>query len=121
MKSSVSNNIVVSSAATSQSGGAIDTEFMLYVSAQAAVTGTSTGTLKLQASNDLPPSLATNSNGTQIPVNWSDIPNATIAIAGAGVYLIPQTLICYRYIRSVFVAGNTAAGTITVNTNIQGA
>lgn len=106
--------IAVVSAAIDQTGSLIKAENLFRIGAQAVVTGTSTGTLKLQYSNDIivanPPT----------PVNWSDIAGATVAIAGAGVYSIVPVEICYEYVRAVFVHGNSAAGTITVNAKALG-
>jgi hypothetical protein len=60
-------------------------------------------------------------NGNPAPVNWSNIAtDGTVAIAGAGIYLIPKFEVCYNYIRCQFVADNAASGTINVNVQTYG-
>jgi len=117
MNQSVKQIISAASAAVDQSSSPIDARNLLYISVQAVITGTSTGTLKLQFSNDiLDPTLTLSA-----PTNWSDIPNATVVVAGAGVVAIPKTDLCYQTIRAVFIHTNGASGTITVNTKVIGA
>lgn len=121
MRPGLSTNINAGDASADITGQTIDAAFVLYASAQAKVTGTSTGTLKLQFSNDPPTGLLRDATGNLIPVNWSDVPSATVAVAGAGLYVIPKTDICYRWIRSLFVHTNAASGTLTSNINTIGA
>lgn len=113
MKQSVYTDL--SSTGASQHGATIDSTSMLYASAQAIVTGTVTGTLILQFSNDI-----VNPTNTPTPVNWSPIPSATVAIAGAGVYAIPATLLCYEYIRADYTSAS-GTGSIIVHTKVLGA
>lgn len=110
MRPNHQTNIPTADASADQAGAAIDTSQVFQMSAQAVVTGTSTGTLKLQFSNDGP-----------TVTNWSDIAGATVAIAGAGTYAIPKADICYGWTRCFFAHTNAAAGTITVNTKSNGA
>lgn len=121
MRPNLNTNINAGDASTDITGQTIDVAFAFYVSAQAKVTGTSTGTFKLQFSNDPVTGLSRDSAGNLIPVNWSDIPSATVSVAGAGLYVIPKTDICYRWIRSFFTHSNAAAGTLTANVNTIGA
>lgn len=119
MRQNNSVNINAASAAANANGSVIDANQVFALSAQAVVTGTSTGTLNIQASNDIAP--AVDSNGNPAPTNWSNIATVgTVSISGAGVYLIPKFDVCYRWIRAQFVAGNNAAGTISVNINKLG-
>lgn len=91
-------------------GEILDAQFAIQMSAQAVVTGTSTGTLNIQVSNDLIK-----------PENWSNIATVgTVAIAGSGVYLIPKFDIAYRWVRPDFVSTNGESGTISVITNLIG-
>lgn len=75
-------------------------------SAQITATGSAAGTLIIQASNDY-----VVASGA-VPVNWSAIPLATIAVSGAGSFLIPKIDLCYEYVRLVYT--NTGTGTISV-------
>jgi hypothetical protein len=72
-------------------------------------TGTATGTLKLQASND--------------NVLYVDLPNsgttANIAVSGAGSHLFNVINVYYNYIRCVYTNA-TNTGTVTLNMNIKG-
>lgn len=121
MKPNCYANIAVGSSAAVDQNGIAATGWPIFnVSVQAEVTGTSTGVLKLQASNDPLQTLQLDSLGNAIPINWSDVPSATVAIAGAGIYLIPFTQVCYRWIRCKFVHTNGATGTIVANMNTQG-
>lgn len=101
------------SAAADQAGPALDASLVVAASAQAVVTGTSTGTLKFQFSNDPPGSVG--------PTTWIDLPAASqIAIAGAGSYSIPKFDCSYQWLRLFFAHTNAAAGTITVRSNTKG-
>ena len=85
----------------SYDGAAIDTSQVIYASLQVVATGTTpTFSVKLQASNDVPPT-GTMGVGTWTPTNWSDISGATVSFTDVGAKMIPVTLIGYRYIRVV--------------------
>lgn len=101
-------------ASADKNGDAILTSFVLYVSVQAVMTGSSTGTLKLQYSND--PAYS-----PKIPTNWSDIPNATVTIDAAGVFAIPKTDLCYEHVRPVYTKNNGSVGTLTAYMKTIGA
>jgi hypothetical protein len=116
MLPNTTNNIKTADSSVNQSGSVLLAYRVANISAQAVVTGTSTGTLNIQASNDI-----ISTGGTPAPTNWSIIPTiGTVAIAGAGVYLIPCFPICYNYVRTSFVASNAASGTINVNVQTWG-
>lgn len=106
-------NVIPLQAAATKSSAAITAENLFSVSAQIIATGSAAGTLKIQASNDNP------ANGPSAVVNWSDITGATVAVSGAGAFLIPKIDICYEYIR--FVYTNSGTGTISVNAKALGA
>jgi len=77
-----------------------------------------TGTLKIQASNDF--TEAGNLPANFTPTNWIDIPSATVAVTAGGVVLVPMPLnISYRWIRAVWTR-TAGAGTYTVLLNSQG-
>jgi len=109
------------SAVVDQPGITLDGSQLVYCSAQAVVTGSNpTGTLNLQMSNDPPKGLSVDSSGKPIPVNWSNIPSATVTITGNGPFLIPNTVLSYRWVRAFFVHGNGASGNIVVNMETTG-
>jgi len=102
-------NIIPAQVAANVTSTALATVNTFYVSAQIIATGPIVGALKLQASNDNP------SNPNQSPAsNWSDIPSATVSVSAAGVFLIPKTDLCYRWIRAVYTH-TSGTGTVTVN------
>jgi hypothetical protein len=104
-------------ASVNQSPSFIQAHNLFNVSAQCVVTGSSTGTLKLQFSNDITdPTLQLTA-----PTNWSDIPNAAVTVSGAGVFGIAKADLCYQFIRLVFIKNNGSAGTISANIKALGA
>jgi hypothetical protein len=93
----------------------INTENIFNGSFHAIVNGSLTGIVKVQASND-------SSLVPTNPINWSDIPSASIAVTNTGTYLIPKIDICYEFIRVVFVyTSGSGSPTIQVNTKLLGA
>lgn len=96
------------SVVTNQTSSAILTDYVLSVSAQAVMSGTPTGTLKLQGSNDLAVANAT----VFVPTNWTDIPVTSQTITAAGTSLIPKTELAYQYIRAVYTSTSTGVQTI---------
>lgn len=95
----------------------LPSQSLFQISLQAVVTGTSTGTLKLQYSNDIVN--PTEPSGTT-PTNWTDISGASVAVAGAGVVGIPKTDLCYEFVKVVFTHTSGEAGTLTVNVKAFG-
>lgn len=122
MRPNTKTNIATISAAIDQLGLTIDAQFIMTLSAQAIVTGSSTGTLNIQASNDPLDGLAVNSKGQPIPVTWTNIATVgTVTLSAAGNFLIPKFDVAYRWLRCSYVHNNGAAGTVTVNVTTQGA
>lgn len=98
-----------------QISDAIDASYLLACSIQAVVSsGSASGTLKLQMSNDQPLSGS--------PTNWSDITNATVSVSGAGVIAILITDLAYQWIRVVYSDGSsgTATSSMTVHLAAKG-
>lgn len=120
MRSNTSKNMVALDASKDEAGSCIDASNVFAISAQIVMTGTSSGTLNIQASNDIAPPVTT--NGVPVPTNWSNIPtDGTVTITGtAGVFFIPKFDVAYRWIRSSFVHNNGSAGTISVNITTLG-
>jgi len=113
---------ILSGVATADVTGtvALDVNQAINLTFQAIVTGgvTAAGTVKIQGSNDLPP------NGQRAgfaPTNWSDIPNATAAIAsGVGPLIVLSNVAC-QFMRAVYTRTSGGTGeTITVQCNSVG-
>ena len=97
-------------ASIDETSQAINAEQISAMSVTAFVTGTSTGTLNLQASND--PAGAVN--------NWITIPGASVSVTGAGGYIIPIVSISYEWLRIYWAHSNGQSGALTVNTKSDG-
>ncbi len=98
--------------ANDQASAAIVTDFVVSVSAQAVITGsTPHGTFKLQGSNDVAFSPAT-------PTNWNDI-GTPISVTTTGIYLIPSLDICYAFVRAVWLK-SSGTGAISVQVKTVG-
>ncbi len=109
-------NAVVNSA--SINGSAINASQLINASFQTINTDTDVaGTVKIQASNDLPPQ---GQLSPYTPTNWSDVPNATSAVvAGIGPVIILQNM-AYQFVRAVFTKSVEGTGTMSVTMNAQG-
>jgi hypothetical protein len=119
MRPNCAANLSAADASKDEPGLVVPAAFLLYASVQAVVTGTSTGTLNVQFSNDLSPGV--DSNGNPAPTNWSNIATVgTVSISGAGVYSIPVFQVGYQWLRLQFVHNNGASGTISANLNTIG-
>jgi len=81
----------------------IEADFMVSVSAQAVLTGSSpTGTLQFYASNDI-----------ANPTNWSAVGSA-VSVNATGVWLVPAFDTCYSFIKLVWTK-SSGTGTLTAN------
>jgi hypothetical protein len=109
--------LAAASAAVDQTTGAINAENLFQISAQVVTTGTSTGALKMQFSNDI----VNPSVPETAPTNWTDVTSATVTVSAAGAVGIMKTDLCYQWIRFVWTKNNGAAGLITVTVKALGA
>lgn len=85
---------------------------------QAVITGTVTGTMKLQGSCDPVPDA--NFKVATFPViNWTDIASSSASVTGAGIvnYNVAESF--YNWVRVVYTAAS-GTGTITVTLNTKG-
>lgn len=87
-------------------------------SLQAVITGTATGTLKLQGSNDPVPD-ASFLVPTFTVSNWTDILDSTQSVTGAGTLLYNVEGVFYNWVRAVYTA-SSGTGTITIIFNSKG-
>lgn len=78
---------------------AVQVEHVANLAVQIVTTGTHSGTLKLQASLD----------GS----NWSDIPDASIAVSNAGAYFVNVSNIGFDYVRMVYTKSAFTSGVIS--------
>jgi len=85
----------------------------------AIITGTPSGTLKIQASND-PETNDTQTNSTGLPpavgpVNWVDIADSSFAVATSGETMWNVRYIGYNYVRVVYTDASGGTSTATMN------
>lgn len=82
----------------------------------AIVTGTPTGSIKLQASND-PETNDTNPNNNPqpAPVNWVDITGSSFSLSASGETMWNVQNIGYNYVRVVYTDSSSGASTATMN------
>lgn len=80
-------------------------------SLQVVITGTITGSLKLQGSGDII-DLLKDSTGTGV-VNWTDITGSTQPITGAGRGVYNVSAGMFEWLRAVYTA-TSGTGTITI-------
>lgn len=95
---------------------AIDMSQIFKMSAQVIIgTGTATGSLQLQVSNDH--STGAQQFGNQTFTHWSNLGSA-VAISGAGSTLIAQQDMCYKALRAVYTDSSSGLGTALVTVQI---
>ena len=87
---------------------------MVGFAMQAVVTGTPTGTIKLQSSVD-----AINIVGG--PVNWADITGSSFSLSTSGVTTWNVTGAFYNWVRAVYTdsSGGTSTATVTITFNAK--
>jgi hypothetical protein len=101
-------------ASASANGPVIDSSELLYMSVQIVATGSPTGTVKIQGSND-----PGNSMSLTVPTNWTDLTSKSKTLTTSGAFMIETFQPTYRWVRVVYTAGGT--GAVTVNVFAQGA
>jgi hypothetical protein len=102
---------------------AVPLRFILYYCIAAIVTGTPTGTIYLQASND-PETNDTMPDGTPAPqpVNWVTITNSPFVLSSSGETMWNVRDIGYNYVRVGYTdaSGGTSTATMTIIVNCKG-
>lgn len=113
----VNETIINTNGTANASSSAINASQTFKASLQAVTTGTVVGTIKIQGSNDVPPSGVQYMGFT--PTNWSDLGTATNITTGGGTWLVAQQDICYMWLRAVFTF-TSGTGTLVVNIKTLG-
>jgi hypothetical protein len=101
----IMNNL---SAASNQTSTVQWTDTIVRVSFQVVNSGTSTGTLQLQASDDQAIGLPANQF---TPTNWFNV-GGTVSVTGAGVFVVTQQEVAYEYLKLVFTSSVPGTGTL---------
>jgi hypothetical protein len=81
--------------------------------------GSPAGTLEFECSNDDAPYTGNNAQ-LFTPTNWIAIPNTSQTVSTSGQILIPQTDICYQYIRVIFTPTGGSTGAVNVRLKTLG-
>lgn len=90
----------------------------IFMYSMAAIfTGTPTGTVKLQASNDPE---TNDSVPLPAPTNWVDIADSSFPITAAGETMWNVSEVGYNYVRVVYTDSSGGASTATMTTIFNG-
>lgn len=106
-------------ASTSFNGSPVLLEQFYGYSVQVIITGTVTGSLKLQGSDDFRVPSMNDPTGVNV-VNWTDITGSTQSISGSGNGIYNSPSCQFRWIRPVYTAVS-GTGTMTINVEGKGA
>lgn len=117
MKNNAIAALRAADASANQVSLAIDVRQAVAMSAQVVMTGASTGTLNILASNDVTPPV--NASGQPVPANWNLITGQTLALTANASFLLPKFDISYQWIQIQYVKNNGSAGTVSVNVNTK--
>lgn len=104
-------------------GPAVPLKNIFLYTIAATITGTPTGSLKLQASNDPETNDAMPLGVPEpLPINWADITNSTFAETVAGVTMWNVREIGYNYVRVIYTdaSGGTSTARMSVVINGKG-
>lgn len=112
------NILVVDAADASASvtSDPIDVRDLVIGSIQVVFTGSTAGTVKLQASNDVYQFLKQPSP-QPAPTNWTDVDNSSQSVSGAGTVMYNLTSMGYDILRIVYTR---ASGTGTMSARMVG-
>lgn len=91
--------------------------FMYSIAAN--ISGTPTGTISLQASND-PETNDTQPLSNKPPVNWVTIANSSFSVTSSGETMWNVSEVAYNYVRVVYVDSSSGASTATMNIVFNG-
>lgn len=88
-------------------------------SIQAVITGTPTGSVRLQASND---QFVEIEPGNNPPIVWTDISGSTFTVTAAGNEMWNVSDVGYTWVRIAYTdtSGGTSAAVMNANVNIKG-
>lgn len=112
----VQNNVVLN---TNVNGPFVPLKSIILYTMAAIITGTPTGSIKLQASND-PETNDTQPLSNAPPTNWVDITNSTFVVTTAGETMWNVNNIGYNYVRVVYTDTSGGASTAVMKVVFNG-
>lgn len=92
---------------------------IIMYSIAAIITGTPTGSLKLQASNDPETNDSVPLSGAP-PTNWTDVANSTVAVSAAGNTMWNVADVAYNYVRVIYTDSSSGASTAVMTIVFNG-
>jgi hypothetical protein len=97
-------------------------QFVLMYNMVAIVTGTPTGTVFLEASNDPIANVLPGSPSITAPQNWSMIKSSDFVLSSSGSTMWNVKGIAYNYVRVAYTdaSGGTSTAQMTINFNGKG-
>lgn len=106
---------------TNINGPSMPLKSIFMFSIMVVITGTPTGTLTLQGSND-PETNDTMALGTPepVPTHWATIANSSISVTAAGNNMYNISDVAYNYVRVVYTDGSSGGSTATMTSIING-
>lgn len=105
----------------SSNGVAIPLKNIFMFALSANVTGTPTGTIKLQVSND-PETNDTqpSANPRPIPTHWVDLANSSFSLSASGETMWNVQYVGYNWVRVVYTDGSSGSSTATMTIIMNG-
>lgn len=105
----------------SSNGVAIPLKNIFMFALAANITGTPTGTIKLQVSND-PETNDTmpSANPQPTPTHWVDLANSSFSLSAAGETMWNVQYVGYNYVRVVYTDGSSGSSTATMTIVMNG-
>lgn len=100
-------------------GPAMPMKNIFMYSIASTITGTPTGTIKLQVSND-PETNDTLPLSNNPPTIWNDVAGSTFTVTAAGKSFWNVTDVAYNYVRVVYTDTSSGASTATMTTVYNG-
>lgn len=101
----------------SSSSSAMDSSNVIKITTQAIMTGTSQGTVKIQASNDVASTIQANGG---VPLNWTDLANSTVTLTSATSVILTPLDVCHGHLRLVYTPTAAGAQTVTTVADVSG-
>lgn len=87
---------------------------------QAIITGTPTGTISLQASNDPVLNTISNSRPLTEPTDWNTIANSTFTVTTSGTQFWNVNYTGYNYVRVIYTDSSSGSSTATMTIIFNG-
>ncbi len=116
----VNKTLATATALNANSNGTVQPLKNIYVySISCIITGTPTGSIKLQASND-PETNDTTGTPLPAPSNFADIANSSVNVTTSGVTFYNVDGIGYNYVRVVYTDTSSGASTATMKIIFNG-